>query len=84
MKVRATAVVLSSCVLGLAGCASHQEQAAYVEPATVGGASSGTQPVADPAPIVVDSDYVSKVERIALRRGIDVHWVNAPTARKRD
>lgn len=74
MKVRTIPVLLSFCVLGMTGCASQQETAAYVEPAAVGGQ-------ADPGAIVVDTAYMSRVERIALRRGIDVHWVNAPTKR---
>lgn len=77
MKVPTKPLVLSFCVLGLAACASQQETAAYVEPAAVGG-----QPAAaNPAPIVTDDAYMAKVERIALRRGIDVHWVNVPTKR---
>ncbi len=75
-KVRMPPALLSFCVLGMTACASQQETAAYVEPAAVGG-----QAQADPVPIVVDTAYMSRVERVALRRGIDVHWVNAPTRR---
>jgi type IV pilus biogenesis protein CpaD/CtpE len=74
MKVRVLPVVLSFCVLGLAACASHEQTAAYVEPAAVGGQAQVDR-------IEVDRAYISKVERVALRRGIDVHWVNAPNRR---
>lgn len=77
MKVPTKPLVLSFGILGLAACASRQGTAAYVEPAATG----GRQTVANPAPIVTDDAYVAKVERIARRRGIEVHWVNAPTKR---
>jgi hypothetical protein len=75
MKVRMFPIVLSFCVLGLAACASHEQTAAYVEPAAVGGQAQQLDR------IEVDSAYISKVERVALRRGIEVHWVNAPNRR---
>jgi hypothetical protein len=30
---------------------------------------------------VDDGDYVARVENLALRRGVSVHWVNPPTKR---
>lgn len=75
MKVPVLPTMLSFCILGLTACASHEPTAAYVEPATVGGQAQ------QPARIVADDAYMAKVERIALRRGIDLHWVNVPTKR---
>lgn len=31
--------------------------------------------------IDADSEYVAHVESIALRRGVDVQWINVPTKR---
>lgn len=75
MKVPVLPTMLSFCILGLTACASHESTAAYVEPAVVGGQAQQS------ARIVPDDAYMAKVERIALRRGIDLHWVNVPTKR---
>lgn len=73
--------VLSLSVLVLAACAGHQSKTAYVEPA---------DPAAMPATLSKhqidgmsrDDAYVSAVERLALRRGIEVKWVNPPDRRR--
>lgn len=71
--------VLSLSVLVLAACAGHETKTTYVDPA-------------DPMPATLskhqvegmsrDDAYVSAVERLALRRGIEVKWVNPPDRRR--
>lgn len=55
--------------IGLTGCASMRGESGYVAPT--------------PAPSLLDRDveYISAVEKIAQRRGIEVVWVNPPTKR---
>ena len=60
--------VVSLSVAGLSACASMDGQSAAIAP------SSTT--------IGVDGAYVGRVEQIALRRGIEVTWVNPPTERQ--
>lgn len=66
MKASVRMAVLSLSVLGLAACASMDEQSTYVPP-----------PRADS---IMDNDeiYMDIVERTARRRGIDVVWINPP------
>ena len=49
--------------------------------ASTGGSTGAAAPAR--GAVAVDSAYVAAVERIALRRGIDVQWVNKPTRRVR-
>lgn len=67
--------LLSLSLIGLAGCASMGEQAARAAPQPV----SQTKLLAD-----ADQVYVTRIERIARRRGIEVVWVNPPNSVKRD
>lgn len=63
-----TLVALSlSLSLGLAGCASMDEDTARVAPAD------------DPVVASADQVYVNYVEQVANRRGTRVVWVNPPT-----
>ena len=71
MKISPKLTLLSAAVFGLTACASSQEQASYVAPEHVGSTAT----------VVTDQAYIAEVERIARRRGIGVHWVNAPTKR---
>ncbi|MGH8084635.1 MAG: hypothetical protein ACREPV_05105 [Lysobacter sp.] len=64
MNVLSRAAVLSLSVVGLAACATTGETA-RVSP--------------DTRTIVADEAYISAVEQIARRRGIEVMWVNPPT-----
>jgi len=57
--------VLSLSVLGLAACAGTEVKTAYTAPK-------------DPSIMDNDEAYVAYVQRVALRRGIDVVWVNTP------
>ncbi len=66
MNVLSRAAVLSLSVVALAGCASMDDQSARVSPRT----------------IVLDQDYISRVEHVAQRRGVNVTWVNPPTTDK--
>ncbi len=75
MKIPVLPITLSLCILGLTACASQEPTAAYVEPAAVGGQAQQA------VRIEPDDAYMARVERIALRRGIDLHWVNVPTRR---
>lgn len=60
--------VLSLSVLGLAACAGMQER------------SDSTYVAPQRAPSLLDDDhaYVTRVESIARRRGIQVVWVHVP------
>lgn len=44
-------------------------------------AATAVQKPPAPGSLVADEAYVAYVERVALRRGIDVQWVNKPTRR---
>lgn len=67
--------LVSLSLIGLAGCASMEKQAVATAP----------QSAAQPA-MLADADevYVTRVERIARRRGIEVVWINPPKNVKRD
>jgi hypothetical protein len=65
MKASLRIAALALSVAGLAACAGTQETSAYVAPGVV-----GSYPT--------DNGYVSSVERIARRQGIQVTWVNVP------
>lgn len=65
MKASLRIAALALSVAGLSACAGGMEKSAYVSPGVVG---------SYPA----DSGYVSSVERIARRQGIQVTWVNVP------
>lgn len=58
-------------VLPWLGACATTEKAAY-RPA---------EPAPKPGSIVVDDAYVAYVQRVALRRGLTVKWVNQPTRR---
>lgn len=62
--------VLSLAVLGLSACAGMETKSASAEPR-------------EPSLIDPDSDYISRVEEIARRRGVEVNWVNPPTLSER-
>lgn len=60
--------VLSLSALGLSACAGMHERSG----------SSYVPPQRSPSVIEEDHAYVSKVEAMARRRGIDVVWINPP------
>lgn len=62
MKTLLRMIVVASLVAVAAGCAS-------------GGSSYASTKT---SPFTVDDAYVSQVEAIARKRGVDVHWVNPP------
>lgn len=64
MNVFPRIAVLGLAVAGLAACASTDDQAARVSP----------QPTID-----ADAAYMSRVEELARRRGIEVVWINPPS-----
>lgn len=68
MNAMLRTAVLSLSVLGLAACAGMHERSD----------SSYVSPQRAPSIIEDDDAYVARVESIALRRGIDVVWVNMP------
>jgi len=68
MKTMLRMVALSLVATGLAACASMDDQSARVSPQV--------------APIDVDQAYITRVEEIARRRGLEVQWVNPPTTRR--
>ncbi|GAB3388893.1 hypothetical protein [Lysobacter fragariae] len=63
MNAPITAAVLLSTLM-LSACASMEEKSANVQPRKVSS--------------VLDDNYVTRVETIARRRGIQVVWVNPP------
>lgn len=69
MKGFPTLLALS--LVGLAGCASMDEQ------------STASSAADTPSPSLLEQDeaYMAYVERTARRRGIEVVWVHAPTRR---
>lgn len=64
MNALSRVAVLSLSAVGLVACATT-DQAARVSPET--------------RTIVTDEAYMSAVEQIARRRGLEVVWVNPPT-----
>ena len=68
MKARLHAVLVAIPAVALAACAS-------------GGMASKASPQHNPARQVTDAEYVALVERKALSRGVEVHWVQPPTKR---
>lgn len=62
--------VASLAVLGLAGCASMDEQS-----------SSRISPQRTTAAVVPDDEYVARIESAARSRNLDVHWINVPKKR---
>ncbi|MBB1089558.1 hypothetical protein H4F99_13825 [Lysobacter sp. SG-8] len=68
MNARFRVFVLMLSTLGLAACASAPVERTAQAP--------------ERAPTIMDTDeaYVAYVERIARRRGLEVHWVNLPRA----
>lgn len=69
MKAGMVLMVVALAVGATAGCASTQEESAYVAPRIA------------PVSIVDDGEYVSRVEQLAKRRGVGVVWVNPPQKR---
>ena len=63
MKALPVSLLLTLAGLCLSGCASTNDR-------------MGTASVAPP--MTAEQAYVAKVERIALRRGLEVIWVNPP------
>jgi hypothetical protein len=87
-KTELCAVALAIALLPLSGCKTT-ESAMTAAPAQAERVQTAIQPVAaqpkagttyDPR-IVEDDKYISYVERLALRRGVNVRWVNKPHKR---
>ena len=69
MKTKLHAVLVVISVVALAGCASSTGLASQ----------QGVQKAHhSQGRMVADAEYVAYVERKALSRGVDVHWVNQP------
>ena len=64
MKAISRIAVISVAVAGLAACARMDDRGATLSPET--------------SPIGPDKADMSRVEKIASRRGIEVMWVNPP------
>ena len=69
MKLRLHAVLVAIPAVALAACASG------------GMAYKQASPQHNPTRQVTDAEYVAYVERKALSRGVEVHWVHPPTKR---
>jgi len=61
-------------VLTAAGCASQSPRLASSPPPDPASAANH---------IAVDNHYVGRVNQTALRRGLQVHWINPPMRRAR-
>src|SRR5690606_21495384 len=70
MKRNISAVLVAASALLLAACAS-------------GGGTTRAAPQAylGSEKVVENAEYVAMVERVARRRGVNVHWFNPPTVR---
>lgn len=68
MKSCVRVAVLSVSILGLGACASSGGTTGYAAPAKQHQATR----------IENDAAYMARVEAYALRRGIDLQWVNPP------
>ncbi len=78
MNAKLCAVAVAAAVLSLSGCKTT-ESAAMTKPADDAAVQkSGT--TYDPR-IVEDAAYVSRVQQLALRRGVYVRWVHKPVKR---
>jgi hypothetical protein len=78
MNAKLFAAVLAMTALSLPGCKTT-ESAAILEP-SAGPAAEKAGTTYDPR-IVEDTAYISRVQRMALRRGVYVRWVNKPQKR---
>ena len=67
-----TTIVLSACAL--TACASGTPLA-DAQPTGI------RMPPADPLRSTTDDDYIARVNRDALRRGLQVQWINPPLRR---
>lgn len=67
--------LLRCCIVALAaagvGACASQGSAGY----------AASAPAQVPGNHVPDARYIARVEQLARRRGIDVHWVNPPLRR---
>lgn len=72
MNALLRSVAVGVMIAGLSACASTRNQVA-TSPKVVPQHQTGM--------LVVDSQYVSYVERTARTRGVDVKWVNPPLRR---
>lgn len=72
MKSRLHAVLLAIATVALAACASG---------GGIASSQGGQQPYQAPDRQVTDAEYMALVERKALSRGVDVHWVQPPLKR---
>lgn len=69
MQARTRFILMAAVAGTLAACSSMQEKSSY----------SATPVQSSPARVDVDEAYIARVESQARQRGVDVHWVNAPT-----
>lgn len=76
MNAKLCAAAIAMAVLSLSGCKTT-ESAAMARPDDTAHKVGTTY---DPR-IEVDAEYVSHVQKLALRRGVFVRWVNKPHKR---
>jgi hypothetical protein len=71
MKTSIQAALIASAAVLLAACATGDEMSRSAPQASY------------PAPgqLVENTEYIAMVEQVALRRGVQVHWINQPTKR---
>lgn len=68
MNVALRCAVAAVIAVGLAACTTTQDRRVASHTPVEAGAWRSD----------LDSEYVARVERIARRRGVDVHWIHAP------
>jgi hypothetical protein len=78
MNAKLLAVILATAALSLSGCKTTESAVMTKPSADIAAEKPGT--TYDPR-IVEDSAYISHVQRMALRRGVYLRWVNKPQKR---
>ena len=78
MNAKLCAVAVAAAMLLLPGCKTTESAAMTKPAADVAVQKPGT--TYEPR-IVEDAAYVSRVQQLALRRGVFVRWVNKPVKR---
>lgn len=72
MKTILSIAAVSLSLVGLAACTGTGSKSAHVAPVKVEGVQGG---------LVVDAEYIARVERLARIRGVQVQWINPPRKR---
>lgn len=58
--------------------------AAVLLAASVAGCASAPQPRQSKERVVLDTDKIAAIDKLARATGVDVHWINPPRKRVRE